>query len=361
MPYHGYHYVIELFRNDGAPLGRVPVTPDWEPAREWTHFLGVRRGDMAAVTAAAAHFVTPMWHPRLGEPYISGCRVVVAEHNGGRVADEISTAYFFSLAQRAAADFRENGALKSGEIFRYVVTAFLVHQADAQLEQPQDGGFAVQEVGQSLPLDTMPLAHLTERAHTCGQVTREDYPVFLAAPILDEAVALKKQAGTAETGGILIGRLHRDPSVPELFAEVTAQIPARYTQASAAHLTFTADTWTDVQTAITLRRRNEIMLGWWHTHPVRTWCKCPRERQQHCPLALEFFSEDDAAFHRTVFPRAYSVGLVLSDVPSETETWTTSWALFGWRHGVVQTRGFFVLDASRPTTVSAAAPTVEGV
>ncbi len=361
MLHHDYQYVIELFRTDGTPLGRVHVSPDWEPAREWTHFLGVRRGDIAAVTAATTHSVSPLWHPRLGEPYISGCRVVVVEPNGGTVTGEIPTTYFFRLAQQAAENYRENGALKPGERFRYVVTAFPAPQADAQLELAQNGRFAVQEMSQPLPLDTLPLTRLAEHAQAHGQMHDEDCPVFIPASILEEIVALKEQAGVVETGGILIGRLHRDPSVPELFAEVTAQIPARHTQAGATHLTFTADTWTDVQTAITLRRRNEIMVGWWHSHPVKTWCQCPRERQQHCPLAAEFFSDDDDTFHRTVFPRAYSVGLVLSDVPSATETWTTAWALYGWRCGLVQARGFFVLGTSAMTAAGVATPTVEGL
>jgi hypothetical protein len=290
-----------------------------------------------------------MWHPQLGAPYICGCRVVIAENHGGTFASEIPTTYFLSRAQQAAENFRATGALKPGEIFRYVVTAFPAPQADSQLERGPSGRFVVQKVSQPLPLDTMPLTHLAEQVTAYGQMHDEDYPVFFAPHLFDEAVALKEQAEPTETGGILIGHLHHDPSIPELFAEVTAQIPARHTNASAAHPTFTADTWTDVQAALALRRRDEIMLGWWHTHPVRTWCKCPRAQQQHCPLAREFFSKEDAAFHQTVFPRAYSVGLVLSDVPSVTETWTTSWALFGWRQGMVQARGFFVLGTSMMT------------
>jgi hypothetical protein len=286
---------------------------------------------------------------------------VVHEETGGTSTGEIPLTYFFRLAQQAAEPSRTNGMLKAGERFRYVVTAFPTQPVDQQPERIHTERFAVEAVRQPLQLHPLSLATLATQAQPYGQLHSEEYPVFLPASVLDEIVVLKQQAGSTETGGILIGHLHHDRSLPELFAEVTAQIPARHTQADAMHLTFTAETWTDVQSAVTLRHCNEIMLGWWHTHPVHAWCKCPRERQQHCPLATEFFSDEDDALHRTVFPRAYSVGLVLSDVPAVTETWTTSWALFGWREGLVQARGFSVCGGFTPPAAGITASTVEGV
>ena len=106
--------------------------------------------------------------------------------------------------------------------------------------------------------------------------------------VLDEARELTLSVTGKETGGVLIGQLHRDPGLGVLFAEVTAQIPARHVEANATKLSFTAATWTEVQAALDLRTRGESMLGWWHSHPVREWCKdCPEEKRRQCSLGGE--------------------------------------------------------------------------
>ena len=49
-----------------------------------------------------------------------------------------------------------------------------------------------------------------------------------------------------------------------------------------------------------------------------------------------FLSADDRALHRAVFPRAYSLALVVTDAGRGDPTF----ALFGWREGVLERRGF---------------------
>ena len=86
------------------------------------------------------------------------------------------------------------------------------------------------------------------------------------------------------------------------------------------------------------------MLGWWHSHPVREWCKdCTRERQQTCALAAGFLSAHDRALHRHVFPRAYSLALVVNDVACGGPTFS----LFGWRDGLLEPRGFLLVGTAR--------------
>jgi hypothetical protein len=168
-------------------------------------------------------------------------------------------------------------------------------------------------------------------------------PLFIPQRVLAEAKALSKEAGAKETGGILIGHLGRDSQLPEIFAQVTAQIPARHTEASLTSLTFTSETWTAVRNALDLRRKGELMLGWWHSHPVREWCKdCSAESQKACAMAVDFFSAHDHALHRTVFPRAYSVALVVNDLSENDATFS----MFGWRRGLLESRGFHLTGAT---------------
>ena len=124
-----------------------------------------------------------------------------------------------------------------------------------------------------------------------------------------------------------------------MFVEVTAQIAAKHTVADESKVTFTSETWTDVRQAIALRRSNEIALGSWHSHPARFWCsKCPEERQRACALGAGFMSADDRALHRTIFPRAFSVALVVTNALAGLHT-----TAFGWRLGAIEPRGFFLV------------------
>ena len=156
--------------------------------------------------------------------------------------------------------------------------------------------------------------------------------------MIEETVELMVRAGGKETGGILIGHLHRDPGRRQLFLEVTAQIPAQHAEQELARLTFTPETWTAVDAALALRGKGEIQLGWWHSHPASHWCDdCPPETRRRCKSAGapsgDFFSAHDVALHRTVFPRAYSIALVLSDGCGNAGTPTLAALRLALRHG----------------------------
>jgi hypothetical protein len=101
-----------------------------------------------------------------------------------------------------------------------------------------------------------------------------------------------------------------------------------------------------VQAAIDLRRAGEAMVGWWHSHSyMKETCKdCEKRKEQTCKAGAAFMSGEDCLLHRTVFPRAHSVALVISDSPCSG----VSWALFGWKRGVVAERGFYTSDAGAP-------------
>ena len=332
-----HRFTVELYTEDGTSLGQAPLEVDWEPAREWTRFSAIRRGDLAPVEPGRVVSIDPLWHEKLGPPYLEGVRLALAANGKGEVSSDFTTAYFKDAAHRASSPFMEDGKLKSGERFRYVTTAYA--REPESVETADRPRFEAEEVVPQLPLKESALSHFLATSVQLGETSGEDLAVFVPPHALAEAIELTRGAGGKETGGILIGHLHRDETVPEIFVEVTAQIEARHTQADSKSLTFTAETWTDVRAALDLRRKGEIMLGWWHSHPVREWCKdCPVENQKACKLASDFFSAHDQALHRTVFPRAYSVALVVNDVATGSPTFSG----FGWRQGLLAARGFHV-------------------
>jgi proteasome lid subunit RPN8/RPN11 len=334
-----YSYALMLYREGKHSLGQVAVTVDWEPAREWAEFRALRRGLVTQEEEAErASRVEPVWHAKLGEPYMKGFRVSIESGGEQTASTDFSTSYFKQLAKQASALLIKKGVLKKGERFKYLSAAF-------PQQKTQDAprlNFTTEEVTPRLPLIAQSLAEATHESSFQGNADEDDMSLFVPEEVLMEAKALSKGAGAKETGGILIGHLNRDASLPEIFARVTAQIPARHTEASLTSLTFTSATWTDVRAALELRRKNEIMLGWWHSHPVREWCKeCSPESRKACSMAVDFFSAHDHALHRTIFPRAYSVALVVNDLAESEATFS----MFGWRRGLLEARGFHLTNA----------------
>jgi len=339
MSASGYRYVIELFREDGSPLGQASVNVDWGPAEECARFEALRRGQLTEGDPGRVSSIEPLWLEDT-EPRVEGFRINFETRDGQCVTD-FSTRYFKALATQASAHFVERGKLQPGDKIRFLVSAFQ-QQEEAALSGLQ---LSTEEIAPAIPIRIRSLQEFLERAERRGQNDGYDIPVFMPTQVLEEAAALTRQIEAKETGGILIGHLHRDHKSGDLFAEITAQIHARHTESELTRLTFTAQTWTEVRMALELRKRDEIMLGWWHSHPVREWCKsCAPERQRVCAMAGDFFSAHDQAMHRTIFPRAYSVALVVNDVQADDVTFSA----FGWRNGLIETRGFAVTRAAPP-------------
>ncbi|MDT4953908.1 MAG: hypothetical protein QOJ02_2046 [Acidobacteriota bacterium] len=334
-----YRYALMLYREGKASLGQLAMAVDWEPAREWAEFRALRQGRAQGFETGSVSTVQPLWHSTLGEPYMKGFRVSVgSEEAQEEVATDFTISYFRQLAKQASALLIEKGNLKKGERFKYLVAAFPQQKTQGEPKLK----FTMEEVVPHLPLRDASLAETLRESIFQGHSDNDDMPLFVPQRVLEEAKALSKGAGAKETGGILIGHLGRDASLPEVFAEVTAQIPARHTEASLTSLTFTSETWTDVRAALDLRRKGELMLGWWHSHPVREWCKdCSTESRKVCKMACDFFSAHDHALHRTIFPRAYSVALVVNDLAGVAATFS----MFGWRRGLLEARGFHITGA----------------
>ena len=346
----GYHYALAFRRADGSSAGQVPITVDWEPACESTRFEAFRRRGLEPQSSAEPR-VDPIWHETMGEPYVGGVRMSVDVSGEEAAASEFTLAYFGDLVHPAVQQLVDQKRAQSGETLTYHVVAF---------PRPRQAEvfpvFASEEVVSPPPCRRTALEMYVRAAVTMGEAAQDDFFVFLHPTVIRDTTSLAGLAGPIETGGILVGHLHRDIGHGGLFVEVIAQIPARG-KGSSTKLTFTAQTWTEVRAALDLRRQDELMLGWWHSHPVKEWCKsCPVERQEVCTLRRGFLSAEDRLLHRTVFPRAYSVALVLSDVVDLGITYRA----FGWRQGILQPRGFHLLNPNdAPRVIQSAATGID--
>lgn len=336
----GYQVALELYHQNGTALAREAVAVDWEPAIESAWFDGVR-GDLlplAGTPPAAA--IRPVWHSRLGEPYLAGFTVELSVGGEKRSESQFTTIYFAALAEALSTRLVAAGKLVAGEQFSYFSTAFAAPQAAGTRRQPR---FSAVPLAAPLTLRETSLEPLLRVSSAEDEQRTDDMTAFVADQVLAQTTDLTRRSGDNETGGILVGHLCRDSERQALFAVVSAQIPATRTNAASTSLTFTSATWTDVRAALDLRRKGEIMLGWWHSHPVRSWCaSCPDEKRRSCSAMSCFFSTQDEALHRTVFPKAFSLALVVSEITEDDRRI----ALFGWRRGRVEQRGFHIKPAS---------------
>jgi hypothetical protein len=348
-----HRLVVELLREGGEVIDRASLTPDWEPAIECARLTGLRTRRLWAPASSSERHLEPLWHPELGEPYARGFRIHLELSGVAAWHEEFSIAYFADLARTAAAPLIEKGVLAKGQSFLYRVLAY----AQPHVEDPPDpDAFATFDQPPPLPVRSVPLEALMGASVEGGDAQAGDFDVFIPDGVLAEATTLTLQAGDIESGGILIGHLNRDPGGGDIALEITALIPARHAVGHAAKLTFTSETWTDVRHAVALRRTGELVLGWFHSHPQGAWCRekgCSPEQQRQCSAADGFFSVDDAALHRTMFSRAFTVALVMTHSVKGVIP-----RLFGWRAGRIAPRGFRVVTPTVQTgEPSHAAPT----
>jgi hypothetical protein len=354
-----YRFVLELRKLDGSPLGQVPVAPDWQPALETVRFKVLRRFPRVAIGANAEAEIRPAWHEELGQPYISAIEVALQVPGTGELACRVPNSYFKSLASDASVPLVQKGSLQAGEHFNYLVAAFPSPPA-ARGAPPPRARFEIEEVPTPLPLKASMLEDFNARSITAGEQNEEDIPVFIPQQVLAEADQLTRDAAEVETASILIGHMHRDQSSGELFLEVTAQIPARSSQATSTKVSFGPETWNAVHGALALRDGNEQWVGWFHSHPAAFWCnpKCPPENRAQCPLQRSFFSADDCDVHRTVFSKAFHIALLVTNTDAGLQH-----ALFSWRNGVIVQRGFHILGnegEQNPAIAPVAAATIGG-
>jgi hypothetical protein len=345
---HSHRLVLGLFKRDGTALEQVPLTADWEPAIETLRFSAFRRFGLAAIGADASVSFHPVWQAARGEPYISAMEAVLAVPGAGEVNCRMPTTYFKSAATTASVPLVNDGRLQAGESFEYLVMAFADGSPGLPAPRPR---FVVEEVTVPLALKHSSLDEFFARAMEHGESDAQDIPVFIPQSVLDEADALTLQSPAVEVASVLIGQLHRDTGGGEIFLEVTAQIPARNSQGTSVKVTFGPETYEAVQQAVALRGRGEQWVGWFHSHPAAAWCnpQCSPEARAQCPLQRVFFSADDCDVHRTLFPKAYCIALLVTNTDAGLLR-----AVFSWRHGVVAQRGFHILDGRQPSQPAAA-------
>lgn len=335
-----YEFLIELFDRNARPLGRSIVKPDWGPLAEHVHFSGMLSGVLPPVMSQPPAELLPLWRPKRGEPFVKGLRIEMSSPNGKLHGESFPLDCFKEEAKRLSGEHVATGALTEGDVFRYRVVAL---PREHSVKPP--GRIALmdfEEIEQPLVLTESSIQDFFGRSMSMGARSGIDdgvLPVFVAQELIAQCVDQVRAAGELETGGILIGRLHQDRNAPEarIFLEITGQIPAQHTDQQEMRVTFTDKTWAAARDALALRKSDESIVGWLHSHP--DFCgKCSQAKRADCTLNGIFFSKTDIALHRTMFPRAWQVGLLFSNRPAGIIP-----AMYGWQRGSVAARPFHLM------------------
>lgn len=121
-------------------------------------------------------------------------------------------------------------------------------------EEPEEESVEAPE-GVQLPLNFLAF----------GEIQRDDVRVYIKQSVYKELEKLAASDTEKELGSILLGTYCEEQGRTHVI--VSQYVEAKYTDASAATLTFTHDTWEYVHAEHGEKYPDEKIIGWQHTHP----------------------------------------------------------------------------------------------
>ena len=271
-----------------------------------------------------------------------GFRCSVWDEQSKRHTKTFDIHYFSAQASRRRAVLRSEGRLGAEDQLLFQLSAYLEDQAPLPKAQSQI------EMGS----DTVCLELEESRREDFGASESwdapngSDLPVLIARSVLEDAVEEARAAPEREIAGLLLGHVYHDPGRSEVFVLVSGLASAEgTTEASATSVTLTGESFQQAREMIALRGRAESVVGWMHSHPMRFCEACPLPTPPECIQKILFFSSDDTQLHETTFPQPFHVGLLAAVEPRlDTVLGHLPVRLFGWQDGVLDKRGFGVVD-----------------
>ncbi len=353
-----YVFRIEYFAGQGEAL--LPVGPiheellaqgDFAHAIEAASLDAVRRG-------LDAHYDPPLGtaliEPRFsesphgsGSPRTVGFEVVLPLQHGGLHRLAFESSYFQSRARRFGAELTRSGQLSEDIRIYYQLTACpidLEPEPQVSLPPAPAARFTIEPASAAITIHDLPRGSLGP-GEPWDNPRTEDLPVVISRRVVEDAVLEARSNPDREIGGILLGRLSRDPDDRELYLHVTGLVPAQATEATVTSVTFTSATWAQARQVIDLRREGEIVVGWMHSHPFRFCAECPIPAPPECIAKILFYSRDDEFLMELSFARPFMVGLLAAVEPRlEPALGHPPVRLYGWNQGEIQARGFHVLN-----------------
>jgi hypothetical protein len=340
-----YTMHLEFYATEGGPRIHEErlEDADFERARSAAYWEGFRYGRFSnsEYDPGGGRFpIEPVFASRNGgSPRALGFVIEIPGGEGAPHRATFGVDHFQGRARRAAGELVRLGKVPDGTTLHYALAA---SPARDDAAAPAPALFALDLATSALPVRPGLLQALPGQG-AWDSPRPGDFPVLIHRQVIADALAEAAAAPENEAGGFLLGHLRRDTESSEVFLQITALVPAQYTEATAASVTFTPESWAHVRSLTELRGEGEILAGWMHSHPFRFCAECPVPAPAECIAKILFFSRDDEFVMNAAFPQPFMVGLVAGVEPRlETALGHPPVRLFGWERGLIRARGFHV-------------------
>ena len=93
--------------------------------------------------------------------------------------------------------------------------------------------------------------------------------IFIREYILNDIDSYLSTDKTKELGGVLLGNVYKD-NEGKIFVVIDDIVIANFTVANISRLTFTHETWNQINQDIEKNHKDKIIVGWFHSHPGHT-------------------------------------------------------------------------------------------
>ncbi len=154
--------------------------------------------------------------------------------------------------------------------------------------------------------------------HEHGEISDENLLIYVSNEVITRIKKHAIEDTNRELGGLLVGEVNE--SNGKNYINITASIRAQHTGHSGASVTFTHETWDQVYRTMDQEHPDEIILGWYHTHPNFG----------------VFLSGDDLFIHRNFFNQRWLVAFVIDPVRNHS-------GFFNWkRDEIVKSNGYYI-------------------
>jgi proteasome lid subunit RPN8/RPN11 len=137
------------------------------------------------------------------------------------------------------------------------------------------------------------------RSIPCPQAGEGHFPlVFVNEIALEGLNEFLESDLSREHGGILAGQPYFDPVTARYFVDIRAAIPALHSEGTPVHMQFNAEAWDYISGLLEESFPDQIILGWYHSHPG---------------LGV-FMSGVDRDTHQAFYNRPWNLALVVDPV-----------------------------------------------
>lgn len=164
---------------------------------------------------------------------------------------------------------------------------------------------------------------------TLGEIGPDDVRVYIKQDVYKALEELSASDTSKELGSILLGSYCEDQGKTHVI--ISQYVEAKYTDASAATLTFTHETWDYIHAQHARLYPDEKIIGWQHTHPNYGI----------------FLSNYDMFIQENFFDLPFQIAYVIDPIQNLR-------GFFQWKNGKVEKlKGYYIYDdASKPIKIA---------